>query len=179
MVWEDVKLAEQKPPVRHPNRDLPESRTARVAALGLMVLTNVLLLVVAIGGWGTLVGAKGLHIFFMFAFIVYIGYVLRWNRGVLPVIAATAVVLTVFAVVAGPDWFARDKPGYAEPTLPSSMLGVITMALIPLQMMLAAVAMWGFTQGWNIEEEIKPGEPGGPPLDRPLSATGTSPATAG
>lgn len=179
MVWEDVQLAEQKPPVRHPNRDLPESQTARTATLFLMVLTNLLLLVVALGGWSTLVGAKAVHIGFMVVFCIYIGYVVRWNRGVLPVIAATAVVLTVFALVAGPAWFARDKTGFADSVLPATLLGTITLAIIPLQMLLVAVSMWGFMQKWNIEVEIKPGEPGGPPLQSPLSAPPPASATAG
>ncbi|MBI4897063.1 MAG: hypothetical protein HY827_01685 [Actinobacteria bacterium] len=179
MVWEDVKLAEQKPPVRHPNRDLPESQTARLATLALLLITNIALLTVAVGGWSTLVGAKGLHIGFMLAVCIFIGYVVRWNRGVLPVIAAMATILAVFALVAGPAWFARDKTGYADSALPESVLGLITLGLIPLQMLLIVVSMWGFSQQWNIEEEIKPGEPGGPPLSQAPSSTPPSPAPAG
>jgi uncharacterized membrane protein len=179
MVWEDVKLAEQKPPVRHPNRDLPESQTARAATLFLMALTVFFLLVIAFGGWSTLVGAKALHIGFIVVNLIYIGYVLRWNRGVLPVVAATAVILAVFAVVAGPAWFARDKTGFAASALPATLLGAITLAIIPLQMLLVAVSMWGFQQKWNIEVEIKPGEPGGPRLQGPPPAAPQAPAAAG
>lgn len=177
MVWEDVKAAEEKPPVRHPNRDLPESQTARFGTLALMFVTIAALLIVAIGGWTTLEGAKTLHMFFVFCYCVYIGYVLKWNRGVLPVIAATAVILAVFALVAGPEWFARDKDGFNDPTLPASLLGFVTLALIPIQMLLVVVSMWGFTQKWNVEEEIRPGEPGGPPLETPPPAS--PPAAAG
>lgn len=176
MVWEDVKLAEQKPPVRHPNRDLPESQTARAGTLLLMLVTVAMLLIVAIGGWNTLVGAKGLHILFVISYLIYISYVVKWNRGVLPVIAATSVVLGVFALVAGPDWFARDKPGFSDSTIPESVLGVITLGLIPVEMLLVVISMWGFSQQWNVEVEIKPGEPGGPPLH---AETGTPPAAAG
>lgn len=178
MVWEDVKLAEQKPLVRHPNRELPESRTARAGTLVLMIATIAILLIVAVGGWSTLVGAKGLHISFMIAYGIFIGYVLRWNRGVLPVIAASAVILAVFALVAGPAWFARDKTGFADSALPEPVLGTLTLALIPLEMLLVVVAMWGFTQQWNIEEEITPGGAGRLPPDTTEPPPPTPPRTA-
>ncbi|MFY9264338.1 MAG: hypothetical protein WAO61_02750 [Solirubrobacterales bacterium] len=170
MLWEDVKAAEEKPPVRHPNRDLPESQTARFGTVGLLVATIAMLIVVAVGGWGTLVGAKGLHIAFIIIYGIFTAYVVRWNRGVLPVISSFAVMLAVFALIAGPDWFARDKVGFAEPALPDAVLGVVTLGLIPVQMLLIVVSMWGFGQQWNVEEEIKPGEPGGPPPPTPSAA---------
>ena len=34
-----------------------------------------------------------------------------WNRGILPVAAALAMILAIFAAIAAPDWFARDKAG--------------------------------------------------------------------
>ena len=42
-------------------------------------------------------------------------FVARWNRGVLPVAAALAIILLIFAAVAGPAWFARDKTGFTNP----------------------------------------------------------------
>ncbi|MBI5310716.1 MAG: hypothetical protein HZB14_06795 [Actinobacteria bacterium] len=177
MVWEDIKASEEKPPVRHPNRELPESQTARFGTLLLMAITMFALLVVAVGGWSTLMGAKVLHIGFVVMFGIYTGYVLKWNRGVLPVIAATAVILAVFALVAGPEWFARDKAGFEEPTLPASLLGIVTLALIPIEMLLVVVSMWGFSQKWNVEEEILPGEAEGPSKQSPPPAS--PPAAAG
>lgn len=165
MLWEDVRAAEEKPPVRHPNRDLPESQTARMGVIALLAVTIFMLLIVALGGWDTLVGAKAVHVGFIIVYGIFIAYVSRWNRGVLPVISALAVMLAVFSLVAGPAWFARDKTGYTDPALPDAVLGTITLAIIPVQMLLIVVAMWGFTQEWNVEEEIKPGEPGGPPLE--------------
>jgi hypothetical protein len=159
MLWEDVKASEEKPPVRHPNRDLPESHTARFGVVALLVLTVAMLLTVALGGWSLLVGAKTPILVFAITFAVFAYYVGRWNRGVLPVIAALAVILAVFALVAGPEWFARDKIGYNDPTLPAAFLGVVTLGLIPVQMLLVVVSMWGFNQKWNVEEEIKPGDP--------------------
>ncbi|MFY9488758.1 MAG: hypothetical protein WAP35_08720 [Solirubrobacterales bacterium] len=178
MLWEDVKAAEEKPPVRHPNRDLPESHTARLGTIALLALTIVMLIVVAIGGWDTLVGAKGLHLTFIVVYGIFIAYVVRWNRGVLPVVAAVAVMLGAFALVAGPDWFARDKTGYTDPTLPESILGIVTLALIPVQMLLVVVSMWGFSQKWNVEIEIKPGDPGGPPLTSQQAPPSAPPTAA-
>ena len=173
MLWEDVKASEQKPPVRHPNRDLPEAQTARFGVIALLALTILMLLIVAVGGWSTLVGAKALHISMMFVYAIFIGFVYKWNRGVLPVISGVAVILGIFALVAGPSWFARDKAGYAVPALPDALLGIVTLGLIPVQMLLITVAMWGFSQKWNVEEEIKAGEPDGqpsPPAAAPLAA---------
>jgi hypothetical protein len=169
MLWEDVKASEEKPPVRHPNRDLPESQTARLGIVALLVLTFVMLLVVALGGWSLLVGAKIPLVVFAIIYAGFAYYVSRWNRGVLPVIAGLAVILAVFALVAGPDWFARDKVGYNDPSLPAALLGVVTLALIPVQMLLVVVSMWGFNQQWNVEEEIHPDEPDWP-ADRPRPA---------
>ncbi len=167
MLWEDVKVREEKPPVRHPNRDLPESQTARFGVIALLVTSAAMLLVVGLGGWGLLVGAKLWIFFYAIAYLGFAYFVGRWNRGVLPVIAGLAVILAVFALVAGPDWFARDKVGYNDPTLPSALLGIVTFALIPVQMLLIVVAMWGFNQKWSVEEEIKPTDPDWP-ADRPV-----------
>ena len=36
----------------------------------------------------------------------------RWNRGILPVAAAIAILFAVVAAVAAPAWFERDKAGF-------------------------------------------------------------------
>jgi hypothetical protein len=177
MLWEDVKQLEEKPPVRHPNRDLPESHTARFGVLTLLLISAAMLIIVGLGGWSLLVGAKLWVFFYAIAYLGFAYYVGRWNRGVLPVIAALAVILAVFALVAGPDWFARDKAGYNHPALPSALLGVITLGLIPVQMLLVVVCGWGFNQKWNVEEEIKPTDPDWPG-DRPAATPPPQPPPA-
>jgi FtsH-binding integral membrane protein len=77
----------------------------------------------------------------------------RWNRGVLPVAAALAVLLGIFALVAGPAWFDRNKSGFAEPALNAGLLGLLTLLVVPVQILLVAFAMRGFNQGWNVELE--------------------------
>jgi fatty acid desaturase len=166
MLWEDVKASEEKPPVRHPNRDLPESHTARLGVVALLLVSVAMLLMVALGGWSLLVGAKVPIVVFAIIYAGFAYFIWEWRRGMLPVISAIAVVLAIFALVAGPDWFARDKVGYTDPTLPAALLGVITLGLIPVQMLLIVVSMWGFSQKWNVEEEIHPDEPDWP-ADRP------------
>jgi protein-S-isoprenylcysteine O-methyltransferase Ste14 len=81
-------------------------------------------------------------------------YVARWNRGILPVAAAAAVLFAVVAAVAGPAWFDRDKPGFADPTLDPSILGLLTLILVPVQLLLVAFAMRAFQQQWNVEVEV-------------------------
>jgi hypothetical protein len=61
------------------------------------------------------------------------------------------VILIIFAAVAAPAWFDRDKTGFDDPALPSSLLGVLTLLIIPFQALLIGVAMRGFRQQWNIE----------------------------
>jgi hypothetical protein len=72
---------------------------------------------------------------------------------VLPVSAVLAVLLLIFALVAGPGWFDRDKAGYSQPSIDAGLLGVLTLLIAPLQILLVAFAMRGFQQGWNVELE--------------------------
>jgi hypothetical protein len=81
-------------------------------------------------------------------------YVSRWNRGVLPVAAALAILFAVVAAVAGPAWFDRDKEGFDNPALEPSILGMLTLILVPVQILLIAFAMRGFQQAWNVEVEV-------------------------
>ena len=59
--------------------------------------------------------------------------------------------LAIFSLVAGPDWFHRDKSGFAQPALNAGLLGLITLLIVPVQILLVAFAMRGFQQGWNVE----------------------------
>jgi peptidoglycan/LPS O-acetylase OafA/YrhL len=136
---------------RHPNRDKPESKSTKAVVTLLLVLSAALVLVITFGGWDKLEGAKFVPIAYAVIFLLFAYYVSRWNRGVLPVASALAVILIIFAAVAAPAWFARDKSGFDSPALPESLLGVLTLLLIPLCILLIAFAMRGFRQQWNIE----------------------------
>jgi hypothetical protein len=86
-------------------------------------------------------------------YLVIAFFVARWNRGVLPVAAALAIIMVIFCAVAAPGWFDRDANGYTDPAIASSVLGVLSLIAIPVQLLLAAFAMRGFQQAWNVEVE--------------------------
>jgi hypothetical protein len=139
--------------VTHPNRDKPVVQSTRVVVVVLLLVTVVLLLINTIGGWSVLEGALPVQFGFILAYILMAFYAARWSRGVLPLSAALAVLLGVFALVAAPAWFDRNQAGFAQPLLNAGLVGVITLLIIPVQMLLVAFAMRGFNQGWNVELE--------------------------
>ena len=154
----------------HPNRDKAESKATRAVVILLFITSAALILIVTIGGWSLLQGAQ--VVAFAYA-LIYLGmafFVSRWNRGVLPVGAALAILFSVIAAVAGPAWFDRDKAGFNDPALEPSILGMLTLILVPVQLLLIAFAMRGFQQAWNVEVEQ--------PVDPPPHAHRGEPAAA-
>jgi hypothetical protein len=145
--------AERDVVVVHPNRSKAAVIATRAVVILLLLVSIGLMLIVTIGGWSALAGAKAVQIGYILLYVVLAIYALRWNRGVLPLSAALGVILAIFALVSGPAWFNRDHNGYAQPGLPESLLGLITLLIIPVQLLLIAFSMRGFTQGWNVEEE--------------------------
>jgi len=119
----------------------------------LLLVSVALFLIVTIGGWNALVGAQAMQIFYILVYLVMAFYVMRWNRGVLPVVAALAIIMAIFAAVATPAWFDRDKTGFEDPAISSAILGTITAIIVPVQILLIAFAMRGFQQAWNVEVE--------------------------
>jgi presenilin-like A22 family membrane protease len=139
--------------VTHPNRDKPAVQATRATVIVLLLASAGLVLIVTIGGWSVLQGAVPVQIAYVLVYLTLAFFAGRWNRGVLPVSAVLAVLLLIFALVAGPGWFARDKSGFEQPELGAGLLGVLTLLIVPLQMLLVAFAMRGFQQGWNVELE--------------------------
>jgi hypothetical protein len=139
--------------IDHPNREKAASKATKAVVAGLLLVTAALVLVVTIGGWDALQGAKVVQIAYIVVFVVCAGFIARWNRGLLPVVAALSMILLVFAAVSAPGWFDRDKPGFADPALDEDLVGLLTLVLIPLQVLLIAFAMRGFAQAWNVEVE--------------------------
>src|SRR5438105_12413018 len=144
--------------ITHPNRDKPVVQATRATVVLLLLVSAGLVLIVTVGGWSVLWGSKPIMIGYVLVYLTLAFYAARWNRGVLPVGAVLAVLLLIFALVAGPSWFARDKTGFAQPTIEAGLLGVLTLLIVPVQMLLIAFAMRGFRQGWNVEHERR--EPG-------------------
>jgi lysylphosphatidylglycerol synthetase-like protein (DUF2156 family) len=138
----------------HPNRQGAEARATKSAVVLLLVASAAITAIITIGGWSKLEGAQLWAIFYIVIYLVMAYYVAKWNRGVLPVAAALAILFAVVAVVAAPAWFDRDKAGFADPALPPGILGLLTAILVPLQLLLIAFAMRAFSQKWNIEVEV-------------------------
>jgi hypothetical protein len=143
--------------VTHPNRSKPVVQATRATVVLLLLASAALILIVTIGGWGTLEGDIPILLAWAAVYVLMAFFAGRWSRGVLPMAAALALLMFVFAIVAAPSWFARDKTGFAEPALSAGLLGVLTLAIIPVQILLITFAMRGFSQGWNIElEQLDP-----------------------
>ena len=138
--------------VVRPNREKASSTVTKLVVVLLLLVSVVLVLIVTIGGWDKLQGAKAIQIGFMVVYLILAFFIARWNRGGLPLAAALAILLGIFAAIAGPSWFARDKSGFEDPMLDESFLGLITWLIVPVQILLIAFAMRGFQQNWNVEE---------------------------
>jgi presenilin-like A22 family membrane protease len=153
-------MAEPGVAVEHPNRKKASSKATRLIVVLLLLASAFLLIVITIGAWDALAGAKPLQIIWIVVYVVLAFFVARWSRGVLPLAAALAIVLFIFALVSVPGWFERDKDGFTDPALASDVVGLLTALLVPLQLLLIAFAMRGFQQAWNVEVE-HPAERGG------------------
>ncbi len=143
-----------------PNREKTESQTTKALVSFVLFVSAGMILVITIGGWERLqgFGVAAMSLIYAILYIVFALLVARWNRGVLPVASALAIVLAIFAAVAAPAWFARAKDGLDSPLLPEELLGLLTLMLVPVQLILIAVAMVGFNQEWHVEEERPVGD---------------------
>src|SRR4051794_30679674 len=148
-----------------PNREKPEAKSARALVVFLLLVSAGLALVITLGGWSRLEGGKSFALLYIALYILFAFLVARWNRGVLPVISALAIILAIFAGIAAPAWFDRAKDGLTSPALPEELLGFLTLLLVPVQVILIAVAMIAFNQEWHVEEERQIGDEI-PPSDR-------------
>ena len=144
--------------IEHPNREKASSKITKFIVILLLLASAALVLIVTFGGWDKLAGAKAVQVGYVALYVVMAYYVARWNRGVLPIAAALAIILGIFAAIAGPEWFARDKPGYTPPDLNEPVVGLVTWLIVPTQLLLIAFAMRGFTQAWNVEVEVPDGQ---------------------
>jgi hypothetical protein len=139
-----------------PNREKPESVTTKFVIVILLLVTAALTGIVTVTGFSLLEGGVTMGILAFLYFLLYVLFaflVLRWNRGVLPVIAAVSTLLLIFCAVGADSWFARDKVGFDEALIPVPLIGLFVVILIPLQILVIIIAMIGFNQAWNVEEE--------------------------
>lgn len=173
--------------IDRPNRAKASSKTTRAIVVLLLLVSAGLMALVVFGGWSGLQGSKFNQLVYIALYLVMAYFVGRWNRGVLPVAAALAIILLIFAGVSGPEWFERDKTGFSTPEwifggdgLESSVLGTLTLLLIPVQILLIAFAAQGFRQDWHVEIEVPKSRaqwPGAAPRrisERPGARRGTT-----
>jgi len=153
-----------------PNRRKASSKATKAIVAFLLVVSAAIVTIITVGGWDTLEGAIPLQIAYIVLYLGMAFLVMRWNRGVLPLAAALAIVLLIFAAVSGPAWFDRDKAGLTDPTLDEGILGLLSLILVPVQILLIAFAMRGFQQAWNVEVERTRDEPRGGNEPAPAAA---------
>jgi hypothetical protein len=163
------------PPVRNlppgytisfPNRDEPAAKATKLIVILLLLISVVLMLIVTIGGWSKLQGLKPVNFAWCIIYLLIAVYVARWNRGLLPIAAALAILLLIVAVIAGTgysgtSWFDRSHAGFAPAQsmfggsgLSPVTTGLVTLLIVPVQVLLIMFAMRGFSQGWNVEVEV-------------------------
>ena len=160
-----------------PNREKPGAITTKFVLVLLLAATAALAAIITIGGWSILVGGGPMGIVcaifaILYAFFAFL--VARWNRGILPVVAALSMILAIFCAVGAESWFNRDRAGFGEAALSSGLLGTLVILLGLLQIVIVAVSLYGFNQEWHVEEErlIGSGE------DYGAGASGGSPQPA-
>lgn len=156
--------------IEHPNREKPQSKATKATVILLLVVSAVLMLIVLLFGWSVLEGQKAVSFGYVIVYLVLAYYISRWTRGALPIAAALAIILAIFCIVAGPGWFQRDHPGYASPDtifggtgLDADFLGLVTLLIVPVQILLIAFSLQGFRQAWNVELEVPADRAGGYP----------------
>lgn len=145
-------MAEGAAAIEHPVRITGRSRTTRFVVVALMLVSAALLTIVTVGGWSRIQGAKALQIGYVVVYLVIAFFVARRRGGLLPLAAALAIVLLMFAAISAPQWFARDAPGYSDPALDAGIVGILTLVLVPVQILLIGFAARGFAQRWSSEE---------------------------
>src|SRR5215213_8986759 len=139
-----------------PNREKAESVTTKVVLVFLLAATSIIAVIIAIAGFSLMSGGTGMAVVtliygLLYAFFAFL--VARWSRGILPVAAALSMILAIFCAVGANSWFARDKSGFDDALLPSSLIGLLVVLLGLLQIILIAAALYGFNQEWQVEEE--------------------------
>jgi hypothetical protein len=139
-----------------PNREKAQSITTKFVLVLLLAATAIIAALITIAGFSLMIGGSGMAIICLiyaalYAFFTFL--VLRWNRGILPVVASLSVILAIFCATGADSWFSRDKAGFDEGLIPSSAIGLLVIVLLLLQIVVAAVSLYAFNQNWHVEEE--------------------------
>ncbi len=167
------------PPVRnlrpgyvviYPNRDKASSKLTKLIVAILLLVSVALMLIVTLGGWSKLQGLKPVNIIWALLYVIFAIFIMRWNRGLLPIAAAFAILLLIIALIAGlgasgTSWFDRNHVGYGAADLlwggkglSPDVIGTVILLIAPVQAALIVASMIGFSQGWNVEQEVPESE---------------------
>jgi len=139
-----------------PNREKSRSITTKFVLVLLLAATTVVAALITVTGFELMIGGGGMSIICLIYVLLYAFFtflVLRWNRGILPVIAALSTILAIFCITGVDSWFAREKSGFDEGLISSSAIGVLVIVLLILQLVVVAVSLYAFNQNWHVEEE--------------------------
>ena len=147
-------MAEPETYIVHPNREKATSQATKAIVILLLLAVAGLFAIVTVGGWNSLEGVQIVSIAYVLICGAMAYFVAQWNRGVLPVASGLAILFGIVALIAGPQWFDRDHAGYHNPGLPPSLLGLLTLIIVPVEFLLILFAMRGFSQQWNVEVEV-------------------------
>src|SRR3954471_24953160 len=107
--------------LERPNREKASSKATRAIVVLLLLVSIGLMLIVCIGGWPALEGAEAMVLACIAVYLILAFFARRWNRRGPPLATALGIVLLIFAAIAGPEWFARDKDGFSDPNLDESV----------------------------------------------------------
>jgi lysylphosphatidylglycerol synthetase-like protein (DUF2156 family) len=138
-----------------PNREKASSKSMKAIVALVLLVSAALIIIVTVGGWERLQSSSVAMMSLVYAllYIVFAILIMGWNRGLLPVAASLAIILAIFAAIAAPAWFERSKDGLSSPALPEDLLGLLTLILVPVQLLLIVVSLVAFNQEWHVEEE--------------------------
>jgi len=138
-----------------PNREKAQNKTTKAIVAFVLLVSAGLIAVIVIGGWERMQSSMIAIFSLIWAglYVIFAILIARWNRGLLPVAASLAVIMTIFAGVAAPGWFSRSKDGLDSPLLPEDLIGLLVVILIPVQILLVIVSLIAFGQEWHVEEE--------------------------
>ena len=152
--------------VIHPNRDRRACKLTRALVVLVLLVSVALMLAVTVGGWNKLEGLTPINFVWCGVYLVMAFFIARWSRGLLPLAAALGVLLLAIAAIAGlgltgTSWYDRTHGAYAGAHalgggggLGAGTLGAFVLLLVPVELVLIVVAIIGFAQGWNVEQEV-------------------------
>ena len=161
-----VSLPSASRRITYPNRNKVSSRATKAIVALLLITSVALILLVTIGGWSRLEGLTPVSFAWCAIYLVIAFYVQRrWARGLLPIAAALALLMTGISLISGvggsgASWFDRSHHGFAAASslfggagLSADSLGFLTLLIAPVQLLLIVFAMRGFAQNWQVEVE--------------------------